>query len=655
MDQVKEFIGNEPGQVVEPEASSKSSNAKDKKRRVNPAKFVNVKPTIDEAAKNGVAIISFGRMNPVTIGHEKLVNAVISTALEKGGTPLIYLSHTSDAKKNPLTYDQKISFAQKAFGAAIQKSNARTIIDVAKELQNKYSELVVVVGSDRVNEFNTLLNKYNGKDYKYDSITVVSAGERDPDADDVTGMSASKMRALAQEGDMESFKKGLPRKLQPQAKKVYDAVRAGMKITESVEELDEALTRQQRLKRKMIMRRLKSKIAMGRRKAMRRKASVDVLKKRARKLVMRMLKKKFAKSNRYADLPYSARQRIDDRIARIPKMRLDILARRFLPKVRQAERDRFAKKIIQSKPKNPTVQTTNIAIKKEELNISFQTFINEKYNKATLKKESTETNVDRAIQLAENLAGNINYAIKEIEKIKKGLSRHYLVKEALQKSNTNFSEESYQQYTYEKRLHEGPSYHTGLSKSTTAKRKAQFNKQAKMDDDNPAAYKPAPGDATAKTKPSKHTKKFDQMFGETNYEKAMMKRPHMLLAKNGSVVIDKRFKMFRKAKEVDTLLAQVNNESIEEDLNYIAESVEFIFESNPKEAIKNKAEKTGISYSILKKVFDRGVAAWRTGHRPGTTPTQWGLARINSFATGGKTRTTADKDLWSQHRGTKND
>lgn len=661
MGQVKEFIGNEPEQVIEPESSAgskKTSKSKDGKR-INPSKYVNVKPTLDEAPKNGVAVISFGRMNPVTSGHEVLVNKVINTALKNGGTPLIYLSHSSDPKKNPLSYDQKINFAKKAFGTkVIQKSNARTIIEVAKELQNKYKDLVVVVGSDRVKEFETLLNKYNGKDYTYDSIEVVSAGERDPDADDVTGMSASKMRALAKDGDMESFKKGLPKKLQPQAKVVYDAVRSGMKLSESLEELDEALTRQQRLKRKMIMRRLKSKIMMGRRRAMRRKASVDVLKGRARKLVMRMLKQKFAKGNRYADLPYSARQRIDDRIARIPKQRLDILAKRFLPKVKKIERDRFASKVIQNKPSNPTVQTSKIDIKsdpakKEQLNISVSNFINERFNKVDLKKQTNESKLDVAIKLAESLGANMNYAIKEIEKVKKGISRHYLVKEALQRANENFSEESYQSYTFEKRLDEGPSYHTGLSKSTTAKRKAQFKKQAKMDDNNPAAYKPAPGDATAETKPSKHTKKFDQMFGEANYEKAFMKKPHMLLAKNGSVCIDKRFKMFRKAKEVDAMTADINASCQTEELEQIMEAVDFIFESNPKEAIKNKAEKTGIAYSILKQVFDRGVAAWRTGHRPGTTPTQWGLARINSFATGGKTRTTADKDLWAKHTGSK--
>lgn len=657
MSQIKEFIGNEPDQVVEPEAApapAKKKKTRDMKR-VNPKKYINTTPALDEAPREGVAVISFGRMNPVTTGHEVLVNKVISTALKNSGTPLIYLSHSTDPKKNPLTYDQKINFAKKAFGKAIQKSKARTIIEVAKELQNKFSKLIVVVGSDRVKEFDTLLNKYNGKDYTYDSIEVVSAGERDPDADDVTGMSASKMRALAKDGDMESFKKGLPRKLQSQAKTVYDAVRGGMNINEEidldeVEELDEALTRQQRIQRKMLMRRLKSKIMMGRRRAMRRKATTDVLMKRSKRKVIRMLKKKFSKGYNYSDLPYSARQRIDDRIARIPKQRLDVLAKRFLPKVKQAEKERFMKKIITSNPKNPAAGSPHTKVKKEEINRAFEQFLEERNNTQNFFQQK-EDKIAIAIKLAESLGSNRNYATKEIEKIRKGLSNHYEVKMALDRAN----EQTYQKYTLEQRLNEGPSYHAGLSKSTASKRKAQFNKQAKMDDDNPAAYKPAPGDATAETKPSKHTKKFNQMFGEMNYEKAFLRKPHMLLTKNGTVVVDKRFKINSKAKQVDAMMANIQASCQKEELEQVMEAIDFIFESNPKEAIKKKAEKTGISYGILKKVFDRGVAAWRTGHRPGTTPTQWGLARINSFATGGKTRTTADKDLWAQHKGTKND
>lgn len=692
MQRIKEFIGNEPDQVVEPDKQSgdkedvPTSKRKTRDmRRHNPKKYVNVKPALDEAVKKDTAVISFGRMNPVTAGHEVLINKVISTAASENGDPLVYLSHSTDSKKNPLTYDQKINFAKKAFGKVIQKSSARTIIDVAKQLQSSYNNLVVVVGSDRVGEFKSLLTKYNGKDYNFKSIEVVSAGERDPDADDVTGMSASKMRALAKDNDMNAFKKGLPKKLKGQAKTVFNAVKKGMNeeleenknhrdykaakkayaagtwdgnvtkdgnpivfisgkpvIVEDLE-LDEALTRQQRLKRKMLMRRMKSKIAAGRRRAARRRATMDTLKSRARRQVIRKLKQRFAKSRDYQDLPYSARQRIDDRVAKIPSSRIDILMRRMLPSVKAKEKQRLANRIAKSSPSNP-VRTSATVSKApritENFNAIFESFI---------ESRNIKTDVQRAVELAEALGGNQNYAIKEIEKISKGISKHYQVKEALLRASENFSEKVYTEYTLGS-ISEGPTYHTGLAKSTADKRKAQFKKQAKMDDDNPAAYKPAPGDKRSETKPSQHTNKFKQMFGEsTNREKAFLTRPHLLLKQDGSVKLDKRFKMFKKQAELDEMTFDVEN------LDQLAESVEFIFESNPKKAIQNKAEKTGISYGILKKVFDRGVAAWRTGHRPGTTPTQWGLARINSFATGGKTRTTADKDLWAQHKGKKND
>jgi len=651
-------------EVEKPKPKKKVTKKKKWKPSFNPDKYVDVKPELREAPKSDTAVITFGRMNPITTGHNVLVNAVVATALKSGGIPLVYLSQSTDPKKNPLTYDQKIRFAKRAFGAKlIVKSKSRTILEVATELQNRFKKLIVVVGSDRVSEFDNLLNKYNGNLYNYDEIKVVSAGERDPDSDDVSGMSASKARGFAKDGDMESFKKSLPPKLQSQAASVYNAVRAGMGIKEAVEqlELEEALTRQQRLKRKMIMRRLKSKIQMGRRRAMRRRATTAVVQKRAKKMVLRMLKQRFAKSNRYADLPYSARQRIDDRIARIPKARLKILMRRYIPKIKKMERDRFAAKVAKAtapaayKPKPVSIVKARVP---ESVSINFNSIFEKFISERVEKPESlpnTKSNLELAVEMANTLGANMNYAIKEIDKIKKGLSRHPEVKNALRLTNARFNEEVYQQYTFEKRLEEGASYHAGLSKSTAAKRKAQFNKQAKMDDDNPAAYKPAPGDATAETKPSKHTSKFKKIFGETNYEKAHLKKPHMLLDKKGAVVIDKRFRMFKKAKEVDMVLAQYNKEEKIQEINDLIESVEFVFESNPKKSLRDKAEKTGISYSILKKVFDRGVAAWRTGHRPGTTPTQWGLARVNSFATGGKTQKTTDKDLWDQHRGSKSD
>jgi len=139
-----------------------------------------------------------------------------------------------------------------------------------------------------------------------------------------------------------------------------------------------------------------------------------------------------------------------------------------------------------------------------------------------------------------------------------------------------------------------------MSKSTKAARDRHFKKGAKMDDDNPAAYKPAPGDKSAKTKPSKHTKKFKKMFGEDNVH---------------------TFK-------------------------------QFVTEADVTASLKKKAEKSGMPMGILRQVFNRGVAAWRTGHRPGTNPTQWGLARVNSFATKSSgTWGKADKDLAAKVRG----
>jgi len=177
-----------------------------------------------------------------------------------------------------------------------------------------------------------------------------------------------------------------------------------------------------------------------------------------------------------------------------------------------------------------------------------------------------------------------------------------------------------------------------------------------MDDDNPDAYDKAPGDAEAKTKPSKHSNKFKKMFGEAvdrNIERAGLKRPHQLLRQDNTVNFDYRFKMYRSAKEAEALEKQraaIESEITEQridELEQLIEQVEFVSEkSNPEKSLKDKAEKSGMPYGILKKVFDRGVAAWRTGHRPGTTPVQWGLARVNSFATKSPgTWGKADKDL----------
>ena len=178
-------------------------------------------------------------------------------------------------------------------------------------------------------------------------------------------------------------------------------------------------------------------------------------------------------------------------------------------------------------------------------------------------------------------------------------------------------------------------YYKGVkSKSTKQARARHFAKGAKMDDDNPAAYKPAPGDKSAKTKPSKHTLKYKKMFGENKSDKAMMMK-----------LTTKAMKAIPNSPNQKELIKQVN-------VYRKKLGMKPMKEENLNEKIKGlvkKAEKSGISYGILKKVYDRGMAAWRTGHRPGTTPQQWAFARVNSFITGGGAR-KADADLWKKRK-----
>lgn len=601
------------------EPKAKKTDSKPKKKASKKVKdellvknSIEINPKLEEAP-NKTVVLGWGRMNPITVGHEKLVNKIKSVAKQEGATPLIYVSHSQDAKKNPLDYDDKIMLAKKAFGNIIVKSNSRTIIQIMQELQKNFSKVILVVGQDRIKQFDDLLNKYNGKDYNFDSINIVSAGDRDPDSEGVSGMSASKMRAAASQGDFKKFKTGLPRRLQSDAQDVYDMVRGGMKIAEMMEQLDEALTIQQRRMRAITMRKFKSKIAQGRRRMAKKAATMDKLKVRARKAAIKIIRKKVAgkKGENYAALSPSEKMLIDKRVAK-KKSAIDRIAKKLLPAVRKADLAKLSGK---------------------KVNEEFESYlINEEFS--NLFEEPT---VGQDKDIAD----------------RKGTQPAV--------------------------------YHKGLAKSTKVKRDAHFKKGAKMDDDNPAAYEPAPGDAEAETKPSKHTKRYHQMFN-----------------KEGKVKLDRRFRAFRVRKEealdeitintdaekrlkrqhkderqnlakehereMDGLLTrelrkkitQVNKEEFKSDKDLIAfieEATNDVYdqvmldEEKGNEGLKKKAEKSGMPLSILKKVYDRGIAAWRTGHRPGTTPQQWGFARVNSFITKSSgTWGKADADLAAKVR-----
>ena len=174
------------------------------------------------------AVFTFGRMNPPTLGHEKLVNKVKSIAELIDANPRVYLSHAQDMKRNPLQYLSKYFLAREAFGSCVRPSEASTIIEVLKELNYDFDSIMMVVGSDRVETFETLLHKYNKKESDFKSIMVVSAGERDPDSDDVDGVSGTKLRQAAAHGDLETFEKGLATGIQGLSDVIMNDVRKAL-------------------------------------------------------------------------------------------------------------------------------------------------------------------------------------------------------------------------------------------------------------------------------------------------------------------------------------------------------------------------------------------------------------------------------------------
>ena len=429
-------------------------------------------------------VFTFGRFNPPTIGHEKLIKKVASVA---GSNPyFVFPSQSQNPKKDPLPFALKIAYMRKMFPRyaknIVADAKVRTAFDIVVKLYNEgYKNVTMVVGSDRVKEFQSLLQRYNGVEgkrhgfYKFDNIDIVSAGERDPDSDDVSGMSASKMRAAALDSDFESFQQGVPSGFRD-AKKLYLDVRKNMGIREE---------------------------------------------------------KDLGQLDDYESL-----------------------------------RDQYLTGKIWNVGDIVEVNGVVGEVVRKGTNYLSYSDDSGKVSKAWLHEVKTPQDPD-----VDELPGS-----------------------------------------------QPKKYYKGVSKSTKDDRARHFARKSKVDDNDPSAYTPAPGDVGAKTKPSKHTKKFKQMFGETDPCWDGYKQVGTKKGKSGKTVP-----------------------------NCVPEETQL---DEKIEGLVKKAEKSGMPYSILKKVYDRGMAAWRTGHRPGTTPQQWAMARVNSFVTKSSgTWGKADADLAKQVRG----
>ena len=396
---------------------------------------------------------TFGRMNPPTIGHGKVLEAL---AKKSAKNPYkVFLSQTKDSKKNPLTYQDKIKAVRKMFPrharSIMLDKKVKNAMEAASSLYNEgYKNLVMVVGSDRINEFSTLLKKYNGKDgrhgfYNFKNINVISAGDRDPDAEGATGMSATKMREFARENNFTSFSQGLPKNVSnPDAKKMFNDVRKGMGLKEENE--------------------------------FKRHVQLETV---------------------------------------------------------SETREAFVRGELFEVGQDVIIEKTG-EVGKIEIIGSNYVIVDINGNRSRQWPE--------AIEIVEEM--KYDYGSPESVKLMKKMTPGQNESDERKKGSPQDPDIKDRKGTQPK------AYHAGLSKAQKISRDRQFKRQSKMDDDNPAAYKPAAGDKTAKTKPSKHTKRFKDMFGEDipSHEKMAKERIKKIKTNNA-----KRFdRMMDRARNRDT-------------------------------------------------------------------------------------------------------
>ena len=439
------------------------------------------------AEAKGLMVMAFGRMNPPTIGHLKLCDKVKSIA---GSKPYrIYLSQTV-GPKDPLPFAKKIAYAKKSFpkhARAIQvDKSVKTFINAAQKInQEGYTELVLVAGSDRIKEFQTLLDRYNGKPDKKgkvvfdfpEGVKVVSSGERDPDSADPTeAISASVMRAAAQSGDFETFKKGSPMK-ESDARKMYDDVRKFMGVREVKEDLD-IRDDHDALRDLFVTGRIWN--------------AGDIVE--ARGITGEVVRKgtnhlSFVDEDGKIHKAWLHEIEVSEKFAQIPWLRkaASAVQRTTHPTAYKRLVKQYVDGMTDKKNRDhPSYWAARVAQQYKDVETrDFVRYINKLIDKGELPKEL-----------------RASYMPTFVEATKTRQDKDIKDREGTQPSK----------------------YYAGIGKGTKDDRARHFEKGAKKSDDDPSAYKPAPGDARAKTKLSKHTKKVRQMYPdlydeERNYKK----------------------------------------------------------------------------------------------------------------------------------------
>jgi hypothetical protein len=609
------------------------------------------------------ATFTFGRFNvPTEEGHGKLIKAVQAHAEKTGGSHYIFPSHSQDAKKNPLDHGQKIGFMQRLFPNAniVSQGKVRTAIDAMKHLEKKgHTHVTMVVGSDRVSEFNSLLNKYRKKEFPgVKSVKVISGGNRDPDAEGAEGMSASKLRDLIRQGKRKEFISHYSdSKLGAQ---LHDAAKKGMQM-ESKTPIGIFLLGGPGSGKDYVLNNIFSRFDLT-------EVQIEhILNGAAQELI---------ESNQNIVINGA----IDEEKMAIAKQLLEGYSfdHVFVSVTNRVSRNRNAMR------DNPLDENKRLEkwYRVEKLTKSLDEVFT--FNNSINLNESSE--MERVF-----FGNQIEKLLSRM--VESGLE---MKQESEPKTFTLIREKKFPAVAKDKESGLPKKYVSGLSTSTAKARKAHWKKMSKYSDKDPRAYEPAPGDATAETKPSKHTLAVRKMMGEQIA--ADVKPPHTVeqIAKKHKVSEKEILKALEAGKKVekehtnDDATAEIialahlwerpdyyemlmKMEAIrrvprsgnitavkaKRELNaaeragferaQMAIATSKVQEEKLSEAadssLSAKAKKSGISVSTLRKVYKRGVAAWNSGHRPGTTPQQWGHARVNSYINKGKTYHTADKDL----------
>ena len=647
------------------------------------------------------ATFTFVRANPTTEpGHGKVISAVQAHAEKTGGKHYIFPSHSQDAKKNPLSHSEKVGFMRRLFPTAniISSGKVRTAIDAMKYLEHQgHTHATMVVGSDRVENFDSLLNKYRKKEFpKIKKVSVISAGDRDPDAEGAEGMSASKLRALVVAGKKKEF---VSHYSDPKlGAEIYDRVKAAMN-EQTIAPVGIFLLGGPGSGKDYLLKNIFSRF--------------DLTEVQADQILNGAASELFESKQNIVINGANDAEKIEIVQNLLEGYVFDFVHVSVSNKVSRIRNEQREQPISESK-------RIDKFLKAEQLAEDVEAFI---FNNSINLNESTE--MEKVF-----FGSQIEKLLERVVDL--GLEMKITSEP---KSFTLIREKYFPPVAKDKESGLPKKYVRGLSPSTAKARKAHWEKMSKYSDRDPRAYEPAPGDATAKTKPSKHTIAVRKMMGEDHVE-GDMKRPHSVesIADKHKVSVAEIMQALAVGKEVEkehtndektaetialahlwekpdyyTQLAkmeqftpkdhqeaekriqrerdrrdwrilhhqnrhirQANKGSMSEaedkplpvklrkeprsgNITAVMDkrketgrvSEETIDEGAADTSLAAKAKKSGIPLRTLKTVYRRGVAAWNSGHRPGTTPQQWGHARVNSYMTGGTTFHTADKDLHS--------